>query len=369
MKIGLVGFPGSGKSTVFGALTGMAVDTGYAARSEKAHLGTVKVPDPRVAALSRLYQPKKTTYAEITFRDVGGGHEGELDRKVLVAMREVDALCQVVRAFPDASGEVPDALREIRDLETETILADLEIAEPRAARLRKDRSDARELELVERIQAHLEEGGSLRSMELGAEELRMISGYSFLSLKPLLLVLNCREDDISEPVPEIDAAASERGLGLVILSAPIEMDIAQMAEDEQKEFLESLGLQESARDRFIRAAFELIDPRLARAPGHAGASGGGQDPLGHRARLHPRRGDPLRGPHRARQRGEVPRAGEAPRRRQGVRHPGRRRRELPLQRLAGCFCPQPEPAPGGPRRRVSEGGILVTIDGSLGGAT
>jgi GTP-binding protein YchF len=259
MKIGLVGFPGSGKSTVFGALTGMAVDTGYAARSEKAHLGTVKVPDPRVAALSRLYQPKKTTYAEITFRDVGGGHEGELDRKVLVAMREVDALCQVVRAFPDASGEVPDALREIRDLETETILADLEIAEPRAARLRKDRSDARELELVERIQAHLEEGGSLRSMELGAEELRMISGYSFLSLKPLLLVLNCREDDISEPVPEIDAAASERGLGLVILSAPIEMDIAQMAEDEQKEFLESLGLQESARDRFIRAAFELID--------------------------------------------------------------------------------------------------------------
>jgi GTP-binding protein YchF len=259
MKIGLVGFPGSGKSTVFGALTGMAVDTGYAARSEKAHLGTVKVPDPRVAALSRLYQPKKTTYAEITFRDVGGGHEGELDRKVLVAMREVDALCQVVRAFPDASGEVPDALREIRDLETETILADLEIAEPRAARLRKDRSDARELELVERIQAHLEEGGSLRSMELGAEELRMISGYSFLSLKPLLLVLNCREDDISEPVPEIDAAASERGLGLVILSAPIEMDIAQMAEDEQQEFLESLGLQESARDRFIRAAFELID--------------------------------------------------------------------------------------------------------------
>jgi GTP-binding protein YchF len=259
MKIGLVGFPGSGKSTVFGALTGMAVDTGYAARSEKAHLGTVKVPDPRVAALSRLYQPKKTTYAEITFRDVGGGHEGELDRKVLVAMREVDALCQVVRAFPDASGEAPDALREIRDLETETILADLEIAEPRAARLRKDRSDARELELVERIQAHLEEGGSLRSMELGAEELRMISGYSFLSLKPLLLVLNCREDDISEPVPEIDAAASERGLGLVILSAPIEMDIAQMAEDEQQEFLESLGLQESARDRFIRAAFELID--------------------------------------------------------------------------------------------------------------
>ena len=104
MKIGLVGFPSSGKSTVFGALTGLTVDTGYAAARGKANVGAVKVPDSRVDALAALYQPKKITYAEVIFTDLGG--EG-LDRKNLNAMREVDALCQVVRAFPDASGEAP----------------------------------------------------------------------------------------------------------------------------------------------------------------------------------------------------------------------------------------------------------------------
>src|SRR5690606_32156355 len=102
MKIGLVGFPGAGKSTVFNALTGMAVETGYGASPGRQNIGTVKVPDPRVDALARLYSPKKTTYAEITFVDLGGGSGPGLDRSVLNAMREVDALCQVVRAFPDA---------------------------------------------------------------------------------------------------------------------------------------------------------------------------------------------------------------------------------------------------------------------------
>jgi GTP-binding protein YchF len=260
MKIGLVGLPGCGKSTVFGALTGQAVETGYASSKAKANIGVVKVPDHRVDALAKLYDPKKTTYAEITFSDVGGGHGDKIDRAVLNGMREVDALCQVVRAFENDAGDAPAPLNDIEELETECILADLEIVERRVARLQKDRSDPRELELLEKMQAALESEKPLRSMELTENDEKAVSGYRFLTLKPLLLVLNIPEDSVADATPaDVEAAAKERGLGLVVLSAQIEMDIAQMPPDEQKDFLESLGLEEPAKNRFIRAAFDLID--------------------------------------------------------------------------------------------------------------
>jgi len=259
MKIGLVGFAGSGKSTVFGALTGLAVETGYAASRDKVNVGVVKVPDSRVDALAALYKPKKTTYAEIAFTDIGGGAKG-IDRKVLNAMREVDALCQVVRAFPDASGEPPQPLREIADLETETILADLELVERRVERLAKDRSNPRELDLLQRIQAHLESERPLRSFEMTEEESKLIAGYALLTQKPLLLVVNVDEASIGAEIdPQIEASARDRGLGVVTLSAQVEMDIASMPEQDQLEFASSLGLDEPARNRFIRAAYELID--------------------------------------------------------------------------------------------------------------
>jgi GTP-binding protein YchF len=259
MKIGLVGFAGAGKSTVFGALTGIAVETGYAAPRDKVNLGVVKVPDPRVDALATLYSPKKTTYAEITFTDLGGGSEG-LDRKVLNAMREVDALCQVVRAFPDAAGDPPRPVVEITDLEVETILADLDLIEKRVDRLTRDRSNPRELELLQRITAHLEQERPLRSFELSEEEAKIIAGYALLSLKPLLLVINVGEGDIgAELSKDIETSAAQRGLGVVVLSAQVEMDVAAMPDDEQAEFAESLGLAEPARGRFIRAAYALID--------------------------------------------------------------------------------------------------------------
>jgi GTP-binding protein YchF len=260
MKIGLVGLPGCGKSTVFGALTGLAVETGYGASAGKANIGVVKVPDPRVDALTALVQPKKTVYAELTFTDLGGGRCEGLDRSVLHAMREVDALCQVVRSFVDAAGDPPAPPREIADLETETILADLEITEKRIARLEKDRSNPRELSLLKQVQVALEQEQPLRRLELAAEERQRISGYGFLTLKPLLLVLNVGEDDLGHALPaEIERAAHERGLGLVVLSAQVEMDIAQMPEAEQQEFIASLGLAEPARNRFIRAAYQLMD--------------------------------------------------------------------------------------------------------------
>ncbi|HWN71497.1 MAG TPA: DUF933 domain-containing protein [Haliangium sp.] len=259
MKIGLVGLPGSGKSTVFAALTGLAVETGYGA-SNKQNIGTVKVPDPRVDALAGLFEPKKTTYAEIVFTDLGGGQSDRIDRATLNAMREVDALCQVVRAFPDAAGAAPNPLGEIVDLETEAILADLEIAERRVQRLAKDRSNPRELAVLERIQAHLESEKPVRSLALDEADVKLMSGYRFLSQKPLLLVLNVPEGQVaSGPPAAVEQAARERGLGLVVLSAQIEMDIAQMPAEDQSTFLESLGITEPAKNRFVRAAYQLLD--------------------------------------------------------------------------------------------------------------
>ena len=175
-------------------------------------------------------------------------------------MREVDALCQVVRAFPDAAGDAPRPVHEIRDLETETILADLELVERRIERLAKDRSNPRELELLKRLATHLENEQALRSAELSEEELKLISGYAFLSQKPLLLVINIDEASIGEPLDAaIEKAATERGLGLVVLSARVEMDIASMPAEEQAEFASSLGLSEPARMKRPRAAYDLID--------------------------------------------------------------------------------------------------------------
>ena len=236
------------------------LETGFGARKDKANLGAVKVPDARVDALAKLYSPKKKTYAEITFTDLAAGTGEGLDRSVLNSMRNLDALCHVVRAFPDAAGEPAEPLREIVDLETETILADLELVEQRVARLQKDRSNPRELELLQRLQSALESERALRRVPLADEERRMLAGYSFLTQKPLLLVLNVGEADAAKPAPvELVAAADARGLGMVVLSAAVEMEIAQLPEAEQGEFIASLGLDEPARNRFIRAAYALID--------------------------------------------------------------------------------------------------------------
>jgi len=223
-------------------------------------VGSVKVPDSRVDALSEMYAPKKTTYAEITFTDLGGGHGEGIDRKTLNAMRSVDALCQVLRAFPAPDGGDGDPLGEMLEMETETLLADLEVVEQRVLRLRKDRSNPAELALLERVQEALENETPGRRMTLSEDERRMLSGYSLLSQKPLLLVLNVTEESVAESAPDgLSSAARERGLGVVVLSAAVEMDIAQMQATEQTEFVASLGLAEPARNRFIRGAFELID--------------------------------------------------------------------------------------------------------------
>ena len=264
MKIGLVGLPGSGKTTVFNALTGLSAETGFAAARGKTHLGVVKVPDARVEALADLFQPKKKTLAEITFSDVGaeagGGSTRGLDRTVLAAMREMESLCQVARAFVNpADGAPGDPLHEVTDLETEMILADLEPVEKRLERLKKEKGLPREAEVLEHLKSQLEAGKPLRDMPLSDDDRALLAGYRFLSLKPLLVVLNTDEDKVAEPPPSALADhAAKHGLGLVVLSAKVEQDIAQMPPADQRDFIAALGLEESARDRFVRAAFALL---------------------------------------------------------------------------------------------------------------
>jgi len=244
---------------VFGALTGLPVETGYGA-GRRANVGVVKVPDPRLDALAAIYRPRRVVPAEITFRDLAGAGGAGVDRALLDAMREVDALCQVVRAFADAAGAPADPLAEIAELETETLLADLALAEQRALRLRKERKSPRELALMEKLKAWLEESRALRTLPLAPEEESLLTGYRFLSRLPLLLVLNVAEEAAAKPAPpEVEAAARERGLGLVVLSAQVEMEIAQMAAEDQPEFLASLGLEAPASHRFVREAFALLD--------------------------------------------------------------------------------------------------------------
>ncbi|HEY6139697.1 MAG TPA: DUF933 domain-containing protein [Thermoanaerobaculia bacterium] len=251
MKIGLVGFPGSGKTTVFNALTGLSAGTGFSAARGKTNLGTVKVPDERVVALAKLFHPKKTTFAEITFSDVAGSGAAAkgLDDQTLAAMREMDALCQVVRGFADAAGAPPSPLAEARNLEDEMNLADLIIVEKRLERLQREKSKSAEVPLMETLKAALEAGTPLRRVELSADQWAMLSGFRFLTAKPLLLVLNVPESEAAAPPPE----------GFVALAGQVEMDIAQMPAEEQQEFVASLGLSEPAVGRFIHAAYKLLD--------------------------------------------------------------------------------------------------------------
>ena len=175
-------------------------------------------------------------------------------------MREMESLCQVARAHADASADSPvEPLREVLDLEAEMILSDLELVEKRLERLKKEKGNPREAELLAQLNAHLEAGNPIRDLPLSEEDKGLLSGYRFLTQKPLLIVLNVEEAGVSEPPPPAIADhAAKRGLGLVVLSAKVEQDIAQMPPADQKDFVAALGLAEPARDRFVRAAFSLL---------------------------------------------------------------------------------------------------------------
>lgn len=268
MKVGLVGFAGSGKTTIFNTLTGLTAEVGGYGAKEKANIGVIKVPDGRIDQLAELFHPKKQTYAEISFVDVAGPQaddptrsESGLDAKLVQHMREVDALVHVVRAFDNPMLlQDADPIRDIQSFDSELLLTDLVQIENRIVRLKKERDSTRERELLERLKGELEAEHLLRDVELAPEESAMLAGFRFLSLKPLLVLLNVGEDAAaSQPSEAVKTVAESKHLGLIQMAGKTEMEIAELAPEEQRDFLQDLGINETARDRFIRAAYSLLD--------------------------------------------------------------------------------------------------------------
>ena len=271
MKIGIVGFPRAGKTTLFNALTGLNASTGGYGEAGKPNLGAIKVPDARIDKLSEMFHPRKTTYAEVVFVDFAGagGTGSALDQATLVHMRDADALVQVVRCFPDAvSGDAPAPERDIDNFRSELILADLAIVEKRLERLRKEKGKEQEVELLDRCRAALESETPLRRVELSAAEERALSGFGLLSRLPVMVVLDVDETRAGAALPaEIEARLAADSMVGLSLCAQIEMEIASLAPDDRGAFLADLGLTETARDRFVQAAYRRLDLISCLTPG------------------------------------------------------------------------------------------------------
>jgi hypothetical protein len=261
MKAGLVGYAQSGKTTLFDALTGL--HKGGPATRGRVNLGAIKVPDPRIDALSAIFKPRKTTHAEMRFVDVPGGaaRGSGLDADAIGALAEVDAFCLVARGFAAADGAPADPARQIRDFDAELVLQDLAVVEKRLDRLQKEkRKGTAEHHELERIHGQLDGGGPLRAMDWSDAEQRELAHFAFLSRRPLLVVVNVSEEAAAAPPPpDALAAGRERGAEVLSLCASVEAEIAELDPAEQPEFLRSIGLAEPARSRFIRAAYELLD--------------------------------------------------------------------------------------------------------------
>ena len=261
MKVGLVGFAGSGKTTVFNTLTSLHVPTGFGG---EVHLGTVRVPDERIDALSKIFKPKKTTYAEIVFSDIPGEHGAEskgLSRKALERIREQDVLCLVLRAFPNPAVErPPDPVADLQAFLTECVLADLAAVEHRLDRARKEKLDPIEVAAFQKMKETLEQELPIRSISPQVLNRDLLKGYGLLTDRPLLVALNRSEQEAAKPMPpEIQSTLEMQRAAGMVLSASVEAEIAAMDATDQAAFLADLGLSEPALSRFIRTAYRLLD--------------------------------------------------------------------------------------------------------------
>ena len=261
MKIGLVGFGGSGKTTVFNTMTGLDVPVGYGG---EVRLGTVRVPDERIDRLSEIFSPKKTTYAEMSFCDVPGEHGSDkrgLSPRGLQQIRDQEALCLVLRDFDNPALEgAPDPAADLEAFHAECVLADLEIVEKRLERARKEQASPHEVTAFEVAGATLEEERPLRLVPESQLDRGLLRGYGLLSDRPLLVAVNTAEDRAADPMPEeLAARIAELGAAGLTLSASVEADIAALDPEEQAEFLADMGLAAPAIDRFIRTAYGLLD--------------------------------------------------------------------------------------------------------------
>lgn len=278
MKLGIVGLPNVGKSTLFNAITKAGAEAAnYPFCTIEPNVGVVTVPDERVKKLTELNKSKKTIYTTIEFCDIAGlvkgASKGEgLGNKFLGHIREVAAIIHVVRCFENdnivhVSGKI-NPLDDIETINTELILSDMELLERRIAKSNKlaknDKTVAKELELLKKIHEFLGTGTSARAMDLDDYEAEFIDSLDLLSYKPIIYVANVSEDDASdysenEYVLQVKKFAETEGAKVCVVCAEIEQEISELEEDEKAMFLEDLGIEESGLDQLIKASYSLLN--------------------------------------------------------------------------------------------------------------
>jgi len=273
MRIGLFGFPRTGKSTLFHLLTGTEMAPHRTGRGE-AQIGVSRVPEARLDGLAKIYDPKKYTQATIEYLDLPAMEKGQAaDVLPLDQLRTADALAHVVRGFeddaiPHSEGTV-DPLRDVATMETEFLLADHSIAERRLEKLRLQAQktardeDKKELELMQKVVEHLEREVPLRNVEFDDAEKLRLRGYTFLSRKPLLIVVNAGEDAAGKlgdgaAAFGLEEFATHPATEVTALSAKIEAEISDLEEADRAAFMEDLGIGEPALARMIRASYRLL---------------------------------------------------------------------------------------------------------------
>ncbi len=270
MRLGIIGLPQSGKTTLYNALTRGTQPTGMSTGKIEVHTAVVDVPDPRVDTLSGMFNPKKTIYAKVTYADIAGldGSAGKtgISGTLLNQLTQMDGFIHVVRVFDDENVPHPngsiDPMRDINAMDSEFILNDLISVERKLEKLAEERKKGagrdkgtidREIELFNRLNDALGEENPLRNLDLTEDEIKILSGFGFLSLKPMLIVLNLSE---GQKAPEI--AYPHKHSQVVALQGKLEMDISQLPPEEMEMFLQEYGIEEPSLNRMIRLSYDLL---------------------------------------------------------------------------------------------------------------